>query len=156
MCCDKSPQSCLTLCDPVDCSPPGSSVHGILQVRIPEWVAVSFSRDLPNPGIEPGSPALQADALSSEPPGKPLITKNLSQVSPQRTSSGDFFLLAGVSRRGHLGKHTWPIDAKSEARKYFTSMNTFQSQNKSPIPPTLTPAGSSRPSKMLPRSMNKS
>ena len=37
-------QSCLTLCDPVDCSPPGSSVHGILQARILEWVAVSFSR----------------------------------------------------------------------------------------------------------------
>ena len=38
------PQSCLTLCDPMDCSPPGSSVHGILQARILEWVAISFSR----------------------------------------------------------------------------------------------------------------
>ena len=37
-------QSCLTLCDPMDCSLPGSSVHGILQVRILEWVAISFSR----------------------------------------------------------------------------------------------------------------
>ena len=37
-------QSCSTLCDPVDCSPPGSSVHGILQARILEWVAISFSR----------------------------------------------------------------------------------------------------------------
>ena len=36
-------QSCLTLCDPGDCSPPGSSVHGILQARILEWVAISFS-----------------------------------------------------------------------------------------------------------------
>ena len=36
-------QSCLTLCDPVDCSPPGSSVHGILQARILEWVAISSS-----------------------------------------------------------------------------------------------------------------
>ena len=60
-------QSCLILCGPVDCSLPGSSVHGILQARILEWVAISFSRDLPNPGIEPGSPALQADALPSEP-----------------------------------------------------------------------------------------
>ena len=40
----KSLQSCLTLCDPVDCSPPGSSVHVILQARILEWVAISFSR----------------------------------------------------------------------------------------------------------------
>ena len=37
-------QSCLTLCDPMDCSSPGSSVHGILQARILEWVATSFSR----------------------------------------------------------------------------------------------------------------
>ena len=39
-------QSCptLTLCDPMDCSPPGSSVHGIFQARILEWVAISFSR----------------------------------------------------------------------------------------------------------------
>ena len=40
----KSIHSCLTLCDPVDCSPPGFSVHGILQARILEWVAISFSR----------------------------------------------------------------------------------------------------------------
>ena len=37
-------QSCPTLCDPMDCSPPGSSVHGILQARIPEWVTIPFSR----------------------------------------------------------------------------------------------------------------
>ena len=36
-------QSCLTLCDPMNCSPPGSSVHGILQARILDWVAISFS-----------------------------------------------------------------------------------------------------------------
>ena len=39
----KSLQSCPTLCDPIDGSPPGSSVHGILQARILEWVAISFS-----------------------------------------------------------------------------------------------------------------
>ena len=44
-------QLCLTLCDPIACSLPGSSVHGIIQVRILEWVAISFSRDLPDPGI---------------------------------------------------------------------------------------------------------
>ena len=38
-------QSCPTLCDPMDYSPPGSTVHGILQARILEWVAISFSRD---------------------------------------------------------------------------------------------------------------
>ena len=55
----------------MNCSLPGSSVHGILQARTLEWVAISFSGDLPDPGIEPGSPALQADSLPSEPPGKP-------------------------------------------------------------------------------------
>ena len=40
----KSPQSSLTLCDPMDCSPPGSSVHGILQARTLEWVAISSFR----------------------------------------------------------------------------------------------------------------
>ena len=49
-------QSCPTLFDRVDCSLPGSSVHGILQARILEGVGISFS--IPNPGIEPGSPAL--------------------------------------------------------------------------------------------------
>ena len=49
-------QSCLTLCSPVDCSPPGSSIHGILQARILEWVAISFSRGIfltqgSNPGL---------------------------------------------------------------------------------------------------------
>ena len=62
-------QLCPTLCDPMNYSLPGSSVHGILQARILEYVAIPFSRDLPDPGIEPGSPALQADSLPSEPPG---------------------------------------------------------------------------------------
>ena len=39
----KSLQSCPTLCDPIDGSPPGSSVRGILQARVPEWVAIDFS-----------------------------------------------------------------------------------------------------------------
>ena len=60
-------QSCLTLCDPMDCSLPGSSVQGILQARILEWVAISFSRGSSRPRF----PTLQADTLLSEPPGKP-------------------------------------------------------------------------------------
>ena len=59
----------VSLWDPLDCSPPGSSVHGILQARILEWVAISLLQgDLPDPGIEPRSPALQADSLPTEPP----------------------------------------------------------------------------------------
>ena len=58
----------LTLCDTMDGSPLVSSVHGVLQARIPKWVAIPVSR-FPDPGTEPGSPALQADSLLSEPPG---------------------------------------------------------------------------------------
>ena len=61
----KVAQSCPTLCDPMD-----YTVHGILQVRIPEWVTIPFSRDSRNPGIEPRSPALQEDSLPAETPGK--------------------------------------------------------------------------------------
>ena len=71
-------QSCLTVCDPMDCSSPGFSVHGIHQIRILEWVAIPSSRDLHNPGIEPGSPTLQDDSLLSEPPGKPVT--NLGSI----------------------------------------------------------------------------
>ena len=73
--CAKPLQLCLTFCDPMDCSPPGSSLHGILQARILEWVAISSSR---------GSSRLrdrtrvascllpwQVDSLPLAPPGKP-------------------------------------------------------------------------------------
>ena len=52
-------------------NPPGSTVHGISQARILEWVAILFSRGSSDLGIEPKSPALQVESLPSEPPGKP-------------------------------------------------------------------------------------
>ena len=57
----------------MDCSPPDSSVHGILQARF--LLDLPGSGDLPDPGIEPGSPALQANSLPSETPGKPHSIK---------------------------------------------------------------------------------
>ena len=115
----------------MDYSPPGTSIHGIFQARILEWVAISFSiawkwkvkvkslshvqlfatpwtvahqappskgfsrheywsgspfpspGDLPDPGIEPKSPTLQADALTSEPPGKPDIKKRWQEYTEE-------------------------------------------------------------------------
>ena len=55
----------------MDCSLPGSSVHGIFQAKVLEWLPFPSPGDLPNSGVEPGSPTLQADTLPSEPPGKP-------------------------------------------------------------------------------------
>ena len=74
-------QSCLTLCDPTDCSPPASSVHGILQARILEWVAIPPPGDLPNPGIECKSPTLEVDSLPSEPPGKSYVLYTHTQIN---------------------------------------------------------------------------
>jgi len=78
------------LCDPMDCSPPGSSVHGILQARILDWLTIPFSRGssltqgiFPDPGIELRSPALQVDSLPSEPPGKPfkrIVKENYQEL----------------------------------------------------------------------------
>ena len=72
--CAQSFQLCLTFCDPIDCSPQGSSVlEEILQGRILQWVAITLG-DLPDPGIETGSPApppLQVNSLSTELPRKP-------------------------------------------------------------------------------------
>ena len=67
-------QSCLTVCDPVDCNPTGSSVHGILQARILERVAVLSCRGSSQPRDLIRflmSPALQADSLPAKLPGKP-------------------------------------------------------------------------------------
>ena len=64
-------QSCLTLCNPMDCSPPGSSFHGILQARILEWGSHPFSRRSSQPRDRTWSSALQADSSLSEPPVKP-------------------------------------------------------------------------------------
>ena len=68
-------QSHLTLCDPTECSPPGSSVHGILQARRLEQIAILFSMGSSQPAIEPRSPALQADSLMSELQGRLEIHK---------------------------------------------------------------------------------
>ena len=72
--CVQSLQSCPSLCHPKDCSLPGSSVYGIFQARILEWVAMPSSRGSSQPGMEPASPllpALQVNSLPTGPPGKP-------------------------------------------------------------------------------------
>ena len=77
-------QSYSTLCDPMDCSPPGCSIHGDSEY----WSVLpcSPSGDFPNPGIEPRSPALQVDSLPSELPGKAKNT-GVGSLSFSRGSS---------------------------------------------------------------------
>ena len=75
-------QSLPTPCDPMDCSQPGFSIYGIFQTRTLEWVAMSYSRDLPYLRIKFrsfASPALEADPLPLVPPGKPNNNNNTKE-----------------------------------------------------------------------------
>ena len=77
----KGPPQCAVCSVASDSVTPWTVAHqaplfmGILQAGMLEWVAISFSSDLPNPGIKPWSPALQVDSSPSEPPGKPKNTR---------------------------------------------------------------------------------
>ena len=75
-------QSCPTLCEPMDCSPPGSFVHEILQQE--HWSGLLFPSpgDLPNPGFEPVSPVLQADSLLSQPP-ESIVSPKEKEINPE-------------------------------------------------------------------------
>ena len=73
-------QLCPTLCNPMDCSLQGSSVHGIFQARVLEWVAIAFSRGSSWPRDRTRVSQLQADAFPSEPPGKIIINHTKLQI----------------------------------------------------------------------------
>ena len=83
------------LCDPMHCSPPGSSVHELLQARILSGLPRPSPGDLPNQGIEPRSPILQADPLPSEPPGK-TPSYLLPVSSTQRFPPSPFYCRAEI------------------------------------------------------------
>ena len=84
-------QLCPALWDPMDCSPPGSPVHGIFQTRILEWFAISFSRVWQITPVSLWSvhnpPALQADSLTTELPGKQYKHSG-AYYGPQKSSHG--------------------------------------------------------------------
>ena len=149
--CKVKVKSCLTLLDPMECSLPGPSVHGIFQARILEWVAITFSKcyayiqwntdseseshsmefsrpeywsgwsfpsagDLPNPGIEPRSPSLQADSLPVEPQGKPKNTGLDSQSLLQ------WIFLTQESNRGllHFGQILYQLSYQGSPMEYYS------------------------------------
>ena len=106
-------------------SPPGSSVHGVLQVRILEWVAIPFSGDLPNSGIELGSPALQVDIffLPSEPLGKPMNLTNLRSTCKGRPESRAFyaFLLKDTFSFSLVSRFSG--ERSGESKKFALNLN---------------------------------
>ena len=98
----------------MDYSPPGSSVHGILQARIQEWVAIPSSRGSSNLGIEPWSPALQADSLLSE--------SHHSQRPDSMTKGHPPYLWA-VTATAVLGQTTEEIVMNHSLLEFFISSN---------------------------------
>ena len=102
-------QSCPTLCNPMDCSPPGSSVHGIFQARILEWVAMPPPGDLPDQGSNPHLLHLLHWKVGSLPlasPGKPRMNGG-SHATPVILS--ELLLKAEIQRSGRWRreKETW-------------------------------------------------
>ena len=117
-------QSCLTLCDPMDCI-----VHGILQARVLEWVAFPSPGDLPNQGIESRSLALQVDSLPAKPQGKPKNpgVGNLSflqGIFPTQESNQGLLncrqILYQLSYEGSPTNHQ-PTQHIKKQRHYFAS-----------------------------------
>ena len=78
---------CPTFCDPMDCSPPGSSIRGNSPGRILEWVAIRPPGDLPNSGIKPRSPTLQEDSLPSKHRGSLVYICIKLQISKKKYTS---------------------------------------------------------------------
>ena len=91
-------QLCLSLSDPINCSLPGSCVHGILQARILEWVVIPFSRVISQPRIESRSHVLQAYTLPSETQGK--LTLKLSHEDTEVPGCGCAQLCPTLRPRG--------------------------------------------------------
>ena len=96
----KSLQLCLTLCNPIYCSLPGSSVHGIFQARILEWVAMPSPRDLPDPGIELASlmsPSTVGRFLPLAPPGNPIKSSSFHQTASLKVQKGKWLIISLIS-----------------------------------------------------------
>ena len=100
-------QLCLILCETMDCSPPGSSVHGILQQEYWSGLPFPFPGGLPDPGIKPKSPALQADSLPPELQGSHLYFKIRTRLYDSSFKNGQI-------------THQWCIYTK---RKTFSTFS---------------------------------
>ena len=110
----------------MDCSPPSSSVHGILQARILEWVAIPFSRGSPYPEIKPGCPKVQADSLAFEPPEKPqdkdvkVVIQSCPTLCDPEDGSPSGSSAHGILQTSMLG---WVAMYKDDSKKYINAKN---------------------------------
>ena len=105
-------QSCLTLCNPIDCSLPGSYVHGILQARILEWVAMTFSCIFLTQGSNPHLLCLlhwQAGSLPLVPPGNPkVLVSHVRLFATPLTVACRAPLSMGFPRQEHWSEVPFP------------------------------------------------
>ena len=118
-------QLCSTLCNSMDCSPPGSSVHGNLQTRMLGWVTMPPSRGSSQPRDQTQVPTLQAYSLPTEPPGK-----------PKNTGVGSLSLLLGIfltqkSNRGllHCRQILYQLSYQGSLQEYLINHKKQYSPN---------------------------
>ena len=118
-------QLCSTLCNSMDCSPPGSSVHGNLQTRMLGWVTMPPSRGSSQPRDQTQVPTLQAYSLPTEPPGK-----------PKNTGVGSLSLLLGIfltqkSNRGllHCRQILYQLSYQGSPQEYLINHKKQYSPN---------------------------
>ena len=107
-------QSCPTLCDPMDCGPPGFSVHGILQERILEWVLILFSRGSSRPRSLNRVCYIAADSLLFESLGKPREEMKRYQLNSKAWPVAFAVMLRMVIKDKWVTKGKWSIYLKSE------------------------------------------
>ena len=137
VCADLCAQSCLTLCHPMDCSPPGSSDHGIPQARILSGLLFPPPGDLPNPEIEPmslTSPALADTLFTTEPPGR-LTSNGNGPLSREKR----YFIHRSFSRsQGIHSPFTWKPQGKDPSQRvaFYWCLETLPF----PHPPTRCPS----------------
>ena len=120
-------QSCPTLWDPTNCSPPGFSVLGILQERILEWIAIPSPEDLPDPGIEPRSPALQADSLLSELQGRSIYcsyTRTFA-VFLFYSQLGKLHAMCNTNNGQPSNKWKFPFQSKEKTCRKFREVPSY-------------------------------
>ena len=118
-------QWCLTPCNLLHCRLPGSSLHGIFQARILDWVAFPFSRQS-SPGIKPRSLTLQAESLLANPPGKPFI-RSLPLLETHLYSSC-FSKENSCTNRGRLNTIIETLNTHHLTSKYHVLCFTNYSQ----------------------------
>ena len=102
-------QLCPALFDPRDCSLPGSSVHGIFQAKILQWVVIFYSRESPWPGIRPMSPALAGGFFTTAPPGEPdaMVLWERQRGSMLEMESGSLSWEVSIGQRPEYAHSGW-------------------------------------------------